>query len=170
MLKKFVLLLALLVATLSTAFAGTVDVNTADQATLQSLKGIGPVKSKAIIDERTKNGPFKDANDLAQRVKGLGAKSVTKLETEGLTVGGSSTPPTAAAGKHEKAAPATSANAAQPPAKATAPAKTAAATPSATTATAAATAAPASNAKPAKSHKKNKKDKTKAAASAASGA
>ncbi|MCQ4380086.1 hypothetical protein NO113_19705, partial [Clostridioides difficile] len=45
------------------------------------------------IDERTKNGPFKDADDLANRVKGLGTKAVGHLEENGLTIGGSSTPP-----------------------------------------------------------------------------
>lgn len=99
MLKKLVLLLAALVVSISSAFAAAVDVNTADQQTLESLKGIGPVKSKAIIDERTKNGPFKDEDDLAKRVNGLGAKSVAKLKAEGLTVGGSSAPSNTAAGK-----------------------------------------------------------------------
>ena len=99
MLKKLLLLCVACFLTLSTAFAATVDVNTADQTTLESVKGLGPVKSKAIIDERTKNGPFKDADDLANRVKGLGVKSVTKLESEGLTIGGSSVPPTGAGAK-----------------------------------------------------------------------
>lgn len=121
MLKRLFLLLAALVFTVSTAFAASVDVNSADQATLETLKGIGSVKSQAIIDERAKHGPFKDADDLARRVKGLGAKSVTKLEGEGLTIGGSSTPPTAG-GVHEKAAPARAATAAQSPANTAAPA------------------------------------------------
>ncbi|PMS23891.1 competence protein ComE [Trinickia dabaoshanensis] len=106
MLKKLVLLLAAFVLTMSAAFAASIDVNSADQATLETLKGIGPVKSKAIIDERTKNGPFKNADDLAHRVKGLGEKSVAKLEGQGLTIGGSSAPPTAASAKGEKASPA----------------------------------------------------------------
>jgi competence ComEA-like helix-hairpin-helix protein len=95
MLKKLLLLLAALVVAMSTATAtaATVDVNTADKATLETLKGIGPVKSQAIIDERNKHGAFKDADDLARRVPGLGVKSVTKLEANGLTVGGSSAPP-----------------------------------------------------------------------------
>ena len=94
MLKKLLMLLIAVALSISGALAAPVDVNTADQATLQTLKGLGPVKSKAIIDERAKNGPFKDADDLANRVKGLGVKSVTKLESEGLNIGGSSTPPT----------------------------------------------------------------------------
>lgn len=164
MLKKLVLLLAALFVTMSAAFAGPVDVNTADQATLQTLKGLGPVKSKAIVDERTKNGPFKNADDLAQRVTGLGQKSVTKLEQEGLTIGGSSAPPTGASAKHEKAAAPATAPAAKP--SQTTAVKSA---PPAAVASPAVTNAASDNAQPSKSKKqKQKKDKAKAA-SAASG-
>src|SRR6202011_1778972 len=81
---------------LSAGFAAAVEVNSADQAALESVKGIGPVHAKAIIDERTKNGPFKNADDLAARVKGIGTKSVTNLEAAGLTINGSSAPPAGA--------------------------------------------------------------------------
>ncbi|MGA7815967.1 ComEA family DNA-binding protein, partial [Caballeronia sp.] len=108
MLKKLLMLCLAFALTMGVAFAA-VDVNTADQTALESVKGLGPVKSKAIIDERTKNGPFKDADDLATRVKGLGTKSVTNLEEAGLTVGGSSAPPTGAKPAASKSAAATSA-------------------------------------------------------------
>jgi competence ComEA-like helix-hairpin-helix protein len=143
------------------AFAA-VDVNTADQAALESVKGLGPVKSKAIIDERAKNGPYKDADDLAARVKGLGTKSVAKLEEAGLTIGGSSVPPTA----KPTAKPST---AATPPAATTATAGTASAA-SGTKATktskkaSADAASGASETKPSKS--KSKKDKAASAAAA----
>ncbi|WP_206951819.1 ComEA family DNA-binding protein [Trinickia acidisoli] len=165
MLKKLVLLLAALVFTMSTAFAAAVDVNTADQTTLETIKGIGPVKSKAIIDERTKNGPFKNADDLARRVKGLGAKSVTTLETHGLTIGGSSAPPTAAGAKHEQATAATAPIAAQSSKKTVKPApKATIAAASSPHATASASSAQASS----KPQKKKKNGKVRAA-SAASG-
>jgi competence protein ComEA len=155
MLKKLVLLLAALVVSISTALAAAVDVNTADQATLESLKGIGPVKSQAIIAERNKNGPFKDADDLANRVKGIGAKTVTKLEAEGMTIGGGSAPPKAMSGAQRNA-----------PAKTVKPSATAAGPSSAPT-----TAMPASSAQEIKGTAKSKKKKGKAkAASAASGA
>ncbi len=162
MLKKLVLLLAALLVTMSSAFAGSVEVNTADQATLQTLNGLGPVKSKAIIDERSRKGPFKDADDLAQRVSGLGVKSVTKLEREGLTIAGSSAPPTSASAKHEKVA----APAAAPAAKQSReqPIKHES---QATVAPPAAIANAASDTSSAKS-KKKRKDKAKAG-SAASG-
>ncbi|MFM2344377.1 MAG: hypothetical protein RLZZ210_987 [Pseudomonadota bacterium] len=84
--KKIVSVVALFVATTGLALA--LDVNSATQAELDTLKGIGPVKAKAIIEERAKNGNFKDANDLATRVKGLGDKSVASLVASGLTVNG----------------------------------------------------------------------------------
>jgi competence protein ComEA len=94
MLKKLLMLCVTLILSLSaTLAAATVDVNTADQATLETIKGIGPVHAKAIVDERTRNGPFRNADDLAARVKGLGPKSVAHLEAAGLTINGSSAPP-----------------------------------------------------------------------------
>lgn len=67
-------------------FAYAVDINTADQKELESVKGIGPVKAKAIIDHRQKHGAFKSVDDLAN-VKGMDVKSVGKLKGE-LTAGG----------------------------------------------------------------------------------
>lgn len=57
----------------------TVDINTADAKTLESLKGIGDKKAKAIIDCRTKNGAFKSIDDLA-KVKGINAKFIARLQ------------------------------------------------------------------------------------------
>lgn len=64
-----------------------VDVNTADEAALRAIKGIGPARAKAIVSERAAGGPFKDADDLRQRVKGLGGQTVERLRAEGLTLG-----------------------------------------------------------------------------------
>jgi len=87
MLKKLLLAVATMMATMSFAFA-QVDVNKADQAALDGVKGIGPSTSKAILDERTKGGPFKDWADFESRVKGIGAKSAVKLSEAGLQVNG----------------------------------------------------------------------------------
>ena len=86
MLKK--LIAALLAFVAATAFAA-VDVNKADQATLESIKGIGPAISSKILDER-KKGSFKDWNDLIERVKGVGEGNAAKFSSDGLTVNGSS--------------------------------------------------------------------------------
>lgn len=67
------------------ASRGPVDINTASQAELESVIGIGPEKAKAIIDYRTKNGPFKTKAQL-DNVKGFGEKSIDRFGND-LTVG-----------------------------------------------------------------------------------
>jgi competence protein ComEA len=150
MLKKLWMLCVALVFVLCAGIAAAVEVNTADQAALESVKGIGPVHAKAIIDERTKNGPFKDADDLVARVKGIGPKSVKNLEAAGLTINGSGAPP---------------GNTAKPASKST---KSAPQTAAATAPTPAASAPAAASG--AKASKSKKKGKAAASAPAASGA
>ncbi|MBI1889753.1 MAG: helix-hairpin-helix domain-containing protein [Burkholderiales bacterium] len=87
MLKKFLLAIATLIMTMGIAFA-QVDVNKADQAALDGVKGIGPALSKSILAERKKGGDFKDWADFQKRVKGIGDKSSDKLSAAGLTVNG----------------------------------------------------------------------------------
>jgi competence protein ComEA len=89
MIKKLMLAVATIVATMGFAFA-QVDVNKADAAALDSVKGIGPKTSKTIIDERTKGGDFKDWADFEKRVKGVGGKNAKKLSMAGLQVNGKS--------------------------------------------------------------------------------
>jgi competence protein ComEA len=67
------------------AFA-KVEINSADQTALESVRGLGPSKAKAILLERKKNGPFKDSTDLHTRVKGIGEKTVERLMQNGLTI------------------------------------------------------------------------------------
>jgi competence protein ComEA len=86
MIKKLMLAVAVLVATMGCAFA-QVDVNKADAAALDSVKGVGPSMSKAILDERSK-GAFKDWADFQKRVKGVGDKRALKLSSAGLQVNG----------------------------------------------------------------------------------
>ena len=132
MFKKLLLAVITLIATMGFAFA-QVDVNKADQAALDGVKGIGPVTSKAIVDERAKGGPFKDLADFESRVKGVGPKSSVKLSEAGLQVNGqakSGAPAAPAAAKSTAAKAAPKAAAAAPAAAdtAAAPAKTAAET------------------------------------------
>lgn len=89
MMKKLLLAVATLAMTISTAFA-QVDVNKADAAALDSVRGIGPAKSKMILDERGKGGAYKDWTDLEHRVKGIGEKNAMKLSEAGLVVNGKS--------------------------------------------------------------------------------
>ena len=71
---------------LSTYAVAQVEVNSADQTALESVRGLGPSKAKAILAERKENGPFKDANDLHTRVKGIGEKTVERMMQNGLTI------------------------------------------------------------------------------------
>ncbi len=58
------------------AWAGPVDINTADAETISAeLKGIGLAKARAIVEYREKHGPFKSADDLSL-VKGIGERTV----------------------------------------------------------------------------------------------
>ena len=103
MLKKF-WLAALVLFVMSGSALAAVDVNSADQAGLDSIAGIGPATSKAILAEREKNGNFKDWADLERRVKGVGSRNAVKLSAAGLTVNGKSYEGTAGTGKASKSA------------------------------------------------------------------
>ncbi len=130
------------------AFAA-VDVNKGSEAELDSIKGIGPAKSKQIVAER-KKGDFKSWEDFISRVKGIGETSAAKLSAEGLTVGGT---PFKAAAKDAKTDAKTDAKASAKDAKtdakaATKDAKTDAKADAKTDAKATAAAGPKADAKP----------------------
>ena len=55
-----------------------VNVNTASQAELESLPGVGPKLAQRIIDDRAKHGNYKTLKDL-DRVSGIGAKTLERL-------------------------------------------------------------------------------------------
>ena len=76
----------LLLGSLGIAAAQSINVNTATQSELESIKGIGPAKAKTIIAERLDGGHFQDANDLQKRVRGIGMKSVEKMVDNGLSI------------------------------------------------------------------------------------
>ncbi len=80
-------LIASLLALCAAAAFAAVEVNQANQAELESIKGIGPAMSTRILDAR-KSGNFKDWADLTSRVKGMGASNSTKFSADGLTVAG----------------------------------------------------------------------------------
>lgn len=91
MLKKVFAFFAAM--SLMAAFAA-VDINKGSPAELETIKGIGPAKSKLIVEER-KKGEFKSWQDFISRVNGFGEASAAKLSAEGLTVGGASYKPAA---------------------------------------------------------------------------
>ena len=56
-----------------------VNLNTATQAQLETLPGIGASAAERILEYRQKNGQFKKIEDL-MNVKGIGEKSFLKLK------------------------------------------------------------------------------------------
>lgn len=58
---------------------GKVNINTADQAGLETLPGIGPALAQRIIEHREANGPFKSVDDLLN-VSGIGEATLANLE------------------------------------------------------------------------------------------
>lgn len=85
MLRK---LIALAIAAFAFALSpaqAAVDANKANQAELETVKGIGPGLSGKILDAR-KTGAFKDWNDLVERVGGIGPGNAAKFSQAGLTV------------------------------------------------------------------------------------
>ena len=82
--KKFLLIWGLLLVFYGSSFA--VDLNKATQAELEALKGIGPVKAKAIIAYRNTHGAFKSADDL-DKVNGVGKGIIEKIGAD-VTIDG----------------------------------------------------------------------------------
>lgn len=80
-----------LVATvLLASFAGeshALDANTASIDELQTIRGIGPAMAARIVEAR-RSEPFRDAEDLRSRVRGIGEKNLRKMQDAGLEVGG----------------------------------------------------------------------------------
>jgi competence protein ComEA len=60
------------------ATGGKVDLNTATQAQLEELPGIGPTYAQSIIAERQRRGGFTSVNDL-RSVRGIGDKRFAEL-------------------------------------------------------------------------------------------
>jgi competence protein ComEA len=57
---------------------GPVNLNTATEADLDSLPGIGPATAAAIVADRAAHGPFAAVDDLA-RVRGIGDAKLAQL-------------------------------------------------------------------------------------------
>src|SRR3989344_7156751 len=65
--------------------ATLVNINTADQAELETLVGIGAVKAVAIIEYRTVNGPFETVEEI-MNVSGIGEVTFANIK-DFITVG-----------------------------------------------------------------------------------
>lgn len=63
-----------------------ININTASQADLETLPGVGPVTAQAIIQFRLENGPFQELNDI-QSVSGIGPVTFDKIKSL-ITIGG----------------------------------------------------------------------------------
>ncbi|MFG0275944.1 MAG: ComEA family DNA-binding protein [Phycisphaerales bacterium] len=63
----------------ATAPIHRVDLNTAPEAELGLLPRIGPTLAERIVEEREANGPFTDLEELAERVRGIGPRTVERV-------------------------------------------------------------------------------------------
>ncbi|WP_141762141.1 helix-hairpin-helix domain-containing protein, partial [Kytococcus sp. HMSC28H12] len=57
---------------------GALDLNTADQAALEELPGVGPVTAEHILAWRTEHGRFTSVDELME-VSGIGEKTLETL-------------------------------------------------------------------------------------------
>jgi competence protein ComEA len=87
MLKKWAI--AALFSLTAVASFAAVDVNSATEAELDGIKGLGPASTARILKARS-DGAFKTWADLMARVKGIKPTTASKLSQGGLTVNGES--------------------------------------------------------------------------------
>ena len=99
----FRILSTLILAAFAFAANAAVEANKADQAELETVKGIGPGLSGKILDAR-KAGAFKDWGDLVDRVGGVGPGNAARFSQAGLTVNNAVYVASAAPVKAEKTA------------------------------------------------------------------
>ncbi|MDM5315819.1 helix-hairpin-helix domain-containing protein [Fictibacillus sp. b24] len=55
--------------------SGLININSADEALLQTLNGVGPAKAQSIITYREEHGPFTSIEQLME-VRGIGEKTI----------------------------------------------------------------------------------------------
>ena len=74
----------------STAYA--LDINQANEAELDSFKGMGPALTAKVLQARAQ-APFASWDDLAQRVSGMGPRQLKRFSQQGMTVNGQALSP-----------------------------------------------------------------------------
>ena len=85
--KKSLIVIATLLTFTGTAYAA-VNINTATQAELQTVKGISAANAKAIIDYRSKAGAFRTTDDI-ENVEGINRQTMDMQQLrEDITVTG----------------------------------------------------------------------------------
>jgi competence protein ComEA len=80
---------AIVAIALGIGFAGAaiaLDANTATQAELETIRGVGPALSARIVEARRAR-PFTDLDDLKARVRGIGDSNLRRMREAGLAVG-----------------------------------------------------------------------------------
>jgi len=83
--KKVLISIGLTLAIAMVPHVFAESINTVSQEVLQNIKGVGASKAKKIISERQQGGNFQSASDLRQRVKGVGEKTLSKMDQAGIT-------------------------------------------------------------------------------------
>ena len=78
--------------------AHALDINQASEAELDSVRGMGPAMSRAILAQRQTKA-FADWADLMRRVKGIGPANAERFAAQGLTVNGQVWPAQPPSGK-----------------------------------------------------------------------
>lgn len=71
----------------SPSASGVVDVNSATEAELMLLPGVGPTKARAILQTRQRMGRFRRVEDLL-RVRGIGRATLRRIRTMVTLQGG----------------------------------------------------------------------------------
>lgn len=64
-----------------------IDLNLANQAELEMVKGIGPQLSERLLAERVR-GRFESWDDFIARMKGIGPSHAARLSAAGLRIAG----------------------------------------------------------------------------------
>jgi competence protein ComEA len=69
------------------AAGSALEINQANEAELDSLKGMGPALSRHVLKARAE-GEFQSWADVLQRVSGMGRGKAKQFSAQGLTVNG----------------------------------------------------------------------------------
>ncbi len=86
-LKRCSILLLFIATSLLNAHALALDLNQANEAELDGLKGMGPTLSRKVLAAR-QHQPFASWADFLRRVSGVGVTKAKLFSEQGLTIEG----------------------------------------------------------------------------------